>query len=111
MVLYNADGRVIVVADVVVNILLGHLDEHNVGHAVSYLESAELELGPVVRELAEEAIGRQGQGLHVLGRYRVRIRMGLGLFRLLLLYVQVLHCGTRLIFDLWFAIHFKLIFL
>ena len=106
MVLYDADRGVIIVTDVVVDVLLGHLDEHDVGHAVSYLESAKLELRPVVRQFAEEPVSRLRQGLHVVRCHRVRSRMRLWLCRLLLLYVEVLHCGTRLI-CCGLAIHFN----
>lgn len=114
VVLYDAHGRVVVIADVVVNVLLGHLDEDDVGHAVSYLEAAELELGPVVGQFAEKPVRRIGQRLHVLGGARVGIRVRLllsGLLLLRLIYVQVLQCGTRLIFYLWLAVHFEYIFL
>ena len=108
VILYDAHRRVIVITDIVVNILLRHLHEHDIGHAVPDLESAKLELGPVVRQFAKKPVRRLRQRLHVIGRACVRVRVGLWLLLLLcLIYVQVLQCGSRLIFYCWLAVHFE----
>lgn len=48
MILYHACCWIVLIADVVVDVLLGHLDEHYVGNAISDLKAAELEGRPVV---------------------------------------------------------------
>lgn len=48
MVLYHASCRVVFVADIIVDFLLWHLNEHYVGNAVSDFKATKLEGGPVV---------------------------------------------------------------
>ena len=48
MILNDSRRRVIIVANLVINVLLRHFDEHDVGHAISDPESAKLKGRPVV---------------------------------------------------------------
>ena len=66
MVLYHATRRVILVADVVVHVLLWHLNEDDVGNTVSYLEAAEFKDWPVITEFTEEPVCRIRESLHVV---------------------------------------------
>ena len=48
MILYHACCWVVLIADVIVDVLLGDLYEHYVGNAISNLKASELECWPVV---------------------------------------------------------------
>ena len=85
MILYDARVWVILVADVVVHVLLRHLNEHDVGDAISYLEATKLKFGPVVRQLAQKPVCWKSEGLDILRKAFVSFRMVLRGFLLLLL--------------------------
>ena len=77
MILDNSHIRVVIVADILVDLLLWHLNEHDIRYTVPNLEAAKLELGPVVSQFAEESVSRQHERLHVFSRTSLGIRMRL----------------------------------
>ena len=84
MVLNYADTRVIVVAHILVDALLGHLNQDDIRHTVPNLEAAKFKLGPVVGEFAEESICRQHERLDIFSCTASSIRMCLW-FRIFIL--------------------------
>ena len=84
MVFNYADTRVIIVADILVDALLRHLNKDDIRHTVPNLEAAKFKLGPVVSEFAEESICWQNQCFNVLSRTGLGIRMFLR-FRIFIL--------------------------
>lgn len=56
VILNNANIRVIIVADILVDALLWHLNKHDIRYTVPDLEAAKLKLWPVVSQFAEESI-------------------------------------------------------
>ena len=75
MILYHSSRWVIVVADIVVDVLLGHLNEYDVGDTVLYPEPSKLESRPVVTELAKKPVRRLRQCLHISCIAALALRM------------------------------------
>ena len=59
VILYNANIRVIIVADILIDALLWHLNKHDIRYTVPDLEAAKLKLWPVVSQFAVEPIRRK----------------------------------------------------
>ena len=85
MVLYHASRRVIVVTDVMIDVLLGHLNEHDIRDTVLYPEASKLERRPVVTELAKKPVRWLRECLHISGIAVVSLRVLLR--RLFLLFI------------------------